>query len=231
MQPSHADIGALTIAALALTVSVLSLYVSRVVLPTKMKSAYRKSITVLAAAVETKDFGTVGHAQHVAELTRAVALRLGIQGKPLEQIEYAALLRDIGKANVPSAILNKTEPLTEQEWEILKEHAVLGAQMVAAVPFLAGSAELIAHHHESWDGTGYPDGLAREQIPLGSRILAATSDYDAMVSERPYHPVPLSTDQAVEEIQAGRGVKYDPVVVDAFMELVGEGALAKSRAA
>lgn len=213
--------GVIAITIAALTISGLSLYVSRVFLPRRMKSAYLKSITVLAAAVETKDSGTVGHAQRVAELTKAVARRLGITGKELERIEYAALLRDIGKADVPHAILNKAGPLTENEWNVVKSHAALGADMVAAVPFLADCAPYVRHHHEYWDGTGYPDGLKGEQIPLGSRILAATSDYDAMISERPYHTQPMTPREAVEEIRAGSGTRYDPVVVEILTDILG----------
>ena len=212
--------GVIAITVAALSVSGLSLYVSRVFLPKRMKSAYLKSITVLAAAVETKDSGTVGHAQRVAELTKAVARRLGITGKELERIEYAALLRDIGKADVPHAILNKVGPLDEKEWDIVKGHAALGADIVAAVPFLADCAPYVRHHHEYWDGTGYPDGLKGEQIPLGSRILAATSDYDAMISERPYHTHPMTPREAIEEIRAGSGTRYDPVVVEILTDIL-----------
>jgi len=221
------DAWVLAIAVAAVSISGLSLYVSRVFLPRRMKGAYRKSITVLAAAVETKDSGTVGHAQRVAELTKEVARRLGISGAELERIEYAALLRDIGKADIPYAILNKTEPLTEDEWTIVKNHTTKGADMVAAVPFLASCAPYVRHHHEYWDGNGYPDGLKGSEIPLGSRILAATSDYDAMISERPYHPVPMAPGQAIDEVLAGSGTKYDPVVVEVLADLLSaEAAIA-----
>lgn len=220
MPPSMFDAGILAITVAALSISGVSLYVSRVFLPRKMKGAYLKSITVLAAAVETKDSGTVGHAQRVADLTMAVARNLGITGKELERVEYAALLRDIGKADVPHAILNKAGPLDEKEWAIVKSHSAFGADMVEAVPFLADCAPFVRHHHEYWDGTGYPDGLKGEQIPLGSRILAATSDYDAMISERPYHAQPMTPPRAIEEILAGSGTKYDPVVVEIITNLL-----------
>lgn len=217
------DPGVLVIGLAAISVSALSLYVSRVYLPAKMKSAYLKSITVLAAAVETKDSGTIGHAQRVAETTKAVARRLGITGKELERIEYAALLRDIGKANVPHAVLNKRDPLTMEEWCIVKSHSKLGAEMVGAVPFLADCGNLVLHHHEYWDGTGYPDGLKGEEIPLGSRILAVTSDYDAMISDRPYHhSEPMTPEEASKAIEEGSGIKYDPTVAKVMVEVVRE---------
>jgi len=103
----------------------------------------------------------------------------------------------------------------------VKSHATLGAQMVGAVPFLADCATLVLHHHEYWDGTGYPDGLAGEEIPLGSRILAVTSDYDAMISDRPYHhSEPLTPEEAMKVITEGSGIKYDPVVTGVMVEVI-----------
>lgn len=217
------DPGVATVSLAAISMSGIGMYVSRVMLPAKMKRAYFKSITALAAAVETKDSGTVGHARRIAELAVKVARILGVDGRELERIEYAALLRDIGKAIIPQAILAKTSPLTSQEWETVKAHTLLGADMVAEVPFLADTADYVRHHHECWDGSGYPYNLKGEQIPLGSRILAVTSDYDAMTSQRPYHSKPMSLRRALEEIRAGTGAKYDPVVVDAFLRVLGEG--------
>lgn len=212
------DFSVVLIVMFALFITVMSVYVSRVYLPRKIKKAYVKSITALAAAVESRDSGTVGHAQRVAEITVAVARRLGIVGRDLERIEYAALLMDIGKASVPQALLNKREPFEAEEWETVQSHSRFGAEMVSEVPFLADISEYVLHHHEYWDGTGYPSGLAGEQIPLASRILSVAADYDAMVSERPYHP-PMSVSQAVEEIRKYSGVKYDPAVVEEFLEM------------
>jgi len=211
----------LLIEVILLTITALSLYVSRRYLPTKMRHAYLKSITALAAAVETKDSGTLGHAQRVAQLTVDLARRLGLERHRLERIEYAALLMDMGKANVPLRLLNKREPLTPDEWQILQSHPQLGAEMVAAVPFLGDLAPMVLHHHEFWDGSGYPDGLAGEDIPLESRILCVAADYDAMVSERPYHPRPLSPSEAVAEIKRGAGTRYDPVVSELFVSMMG----------
>lgn len=217
------DSGVAAVSIAALSMSGASIYVSRVVLPAKMKRAYFKSITALAAAVETKDSGTVGHARRIAELTVAVARILGINGRELERIEYAALLRDIGKASIPQAVLAKTTPLTEEEWKMVQSHTLLGADMVASVPFLSDTADYVRHHHECWDGSGYPDKLKGEEIPFGSRILAVTSDYDAMTSQRPYHAEPMDPYRALEEIRAGAGIKYDPAVVEAFLDVFGEG--------
>ncbi|OFX13591.1 MAG: hypothetical protein A2Z18_07330 [Armatimonadetes bacterium RBG_16_58_9] len=225
------DAWVLVIAALALSLTVLSVYVSRVYLPAKIREAYRKSITTLAVAVETKDSGTVGHAQRVAHLTTELARRLGMAGKELVRIEYAALLRDIGKVKVPQRILNKTETLGDEEWATVQRHSEFGAEMVEAVPFLASSANLVRYHHEYWDGSGYPDGLAGEQIPLGSRILSVAADYDAMVSERPYHPEALGVEEALAQIRAGSGAKYDPRVVEVFIRVIEEERVPEQKAA
>jgi len=188
-------------------------------LPGKMAEAYRKSLYTIAAAVETKDSGTIGHAQRVARHAVAVARALGVPRRERMRIERAAVLRDIGKVNLPHKMLNKADPLTDREWEQLKSHSSMGAKMVSEIPFLADTADLIRHHHENWDGTGYPDGLSKEEIPLGARILAVATDFDAAISDRPYHRAqPVFA--ALEEIRQGSGSKYDPRVVEAFVRVI-----------
>lgn len=212
--------GVIITAVISVAIMVASVYVSRFYLPRKIKRAYLNSITVLAAAVETRDTGTLGHAQRVAQLTVDLARRFGIQGKGLERIEYAALLMDVGKANVPQAVLNKQDPLTPEEWEMVKTHPRLGAEMVASVPFLADLEDFVLHHHEYWNGSGYPSGLKGDEIPLESRILSIGADYDALVSERPYRPQPFPVLEALDVIRSSLGVKYDPVVGQAFIDMV-----------
>jgi len=223
--------GVVTIIGILVTISAASVYISRVFIPAKIRTAYVKSITALAAAVETKESGTVGHAERVAELTVGTAQRLGVQHRELERIHYAALLMDIGKANVPQAVLNKSHPLDPEEWDTLKRHPKLGSEMVAAVPFLADLEDYVLHHHEYYDGSGYPDGLKASEIPLASRILAVAADYDAMTSERPYHTHVMSPEEGCEEIRRGRGTKYDPRVVDAFLSMMEETQTPVAKAA
>jgi putative nucleotidyltransferase with HDIG domain len=223
--------GLMMIMGVLVTISALSVYISRAFLPAKIRTAYVKSITALAAAVETKESGTIGHAERVAELTVETARRLGASPRELERIRYAALLMDIGKANVPQAVLNKSEPLTSEEWEMVRSHPKLGAEMVEAVPFLADLGKYVLHHHEYYDGSGYPDGLAADEIPLASRILAVAADYDAMTSDRPYHARVMGVDEAICEIEAGRGTKYDPVVLDAFLGMIQETVVPFAKAA
>ncbi len=155
----------------------------------------------------------------MADYALAVAVDMGIPKSELHKIEYAALLRDIGKVNVPASLLNKSTALTPEEWEQVKNHASLGARIVQAAPFLSFLSDVILHHHECWDGSGYPDGLAGEDIPLASRILAVTTDYDAITSDRPYHSS-QPPEVAIDEIKSGRGTRYDPVVVDSFLRVL-----------
>jgi putative nucleotidyltransferase with HDIG domain len=204
---------------MALAITLGSWYYSALYQPRKMQRAYRKALYALAAAVETRDSGTIGHAERVAGYAVAVADELGIGRAERLRIEYAALLRDIGKVNVPASLLNKSTALTPEEWVKVKSHAKFGAEIVASVPFLAFLDDLILHHHECWDGSGYPGGLSGEEIPLGSRILAVTTDYDAITSERPYHE-PQSSEIAIDQMKAARGTRYDPAVMDAFLKVL-----------
>lgn len=209
----------ITAVVIAGLITALSWYYSTFYQPRKMTRAYKKALYTLAAAVETKDSGTIGHAKRVSDYAVAVADDLGIGPEERLKIEYAALLRDIGKVNVPAKILNKRTPLEPHEWEKVKQHAVLGAEIVKSVPSLAFLEDSIIHHHECWDGSGYPDGLVGEEIPLASRILAVTTDYDAITSERPYHE-PQPPEVAIEQIKNGSGTKYDPAVVDSFLRVI-----------
>ncbi|MCX6345628.1 MAG: HD domain-containing protein [Armatimonadetes bacterium] len=220
MPDSSITPGVLITSAMAIGIFGISIYVSRVFLPRKIKRAYLNSISVLASAVETRYTGTLGHAKRVAEYTVELARRLGIECPILERIEYGALLMDMGKANVPQVILKKREPLTIAEWEILQTHPRKGAEMVASVPFLAHLQDIILHHHEYWDGTGYPDGLIGEEIPLESRILSIAADYDAMVSERSYRSGALTPDEALAEIELCLGRRYDPRVGEKFIDMI-----------
>ncbi|GEM_PF-907471 len=209
----------LGVAAFAVAISVLSIYVSRRYLPSRINRAYSRSIAALAALVETRDSTQVGQSRRSAALSVAMAVQLGLRGRDLERVEYAALLMEVGKAKVPQRILRKSNPLTPNEWLALERHCELGAEMVAAVPFLSDVAHIILHHHEHWDGTGYPAELKGEEIPLLSRILHVAGDYEAMVSERAYRRDVLAAEQAAEEIRLGAGREYDPRVVAAFVEV------------
>lgn len=209
----------IAVVAMAIAVTAGSAYYSWWYLPRKMGDAYRRSLYTIAAAVETRDSGTIGHAHRVARHALAVARELGVREPELTRIERAAVLRDVGKVNIPQRLLNKSDPLTEDEWEELKSHSRLGSGLVEAIPFLADIGDLILHHHEAWDGSGYPAALSGEDIPLGSRILAVATDFDAAISDRPYHEAQPFT-LALEEIKSGSGTRYDPRVVQAFVQII-----------
>ena len=183
-----------------------------------VQHAYRQTVTALAAALESKDIGTGAHSQRV--LRYATELALAVDPALVEQTsaEYGFLLHDIGKIGIPDHILRKRGPLTTGERSVLETHTVLGEQMLAGVPLLTGSGiRVVRSHHERWDGSGYPDRLTGDSIPLGARVFAVADTLDAMTSDRPYRQA-VTWDRAVAEISAESGHQFDPNIVDAFRE-------------
>jgi putative nucleotidyltransferase with HDIG domain len=181
-----------------------------------VQDAYRETVTALANALEAKDTGTGTHSLRVrhyaSDLTAAVDPAL--LGDP--SLEYGFLLHDIGKIGVPNELLEKRGPLSPHEMELMRLHAVIGAEMLADVTFLQGEAlKVIRSHHEHWDGTGYPDGLVGREIPLSARIFTVADALDAMTGERPYRR-PASWEAAAEEIYAQSGRQFDPDIVQVF---------------
>ena len=172
----------------------------------------------LAAALETKDPYTHGHSTRVEELVAQTAVGLDLTSDEITELRTAASLHDVGKIRVPNRILRKPDRLTIDEQLIVQEHSSVGAWMVAGVSNLNIVAS-VRHHHERWDGNGYPDGLSGRDIPLFARVIAVADAYDAMTSTRPYRPS-MSRQQAIEEIERGSGEQFDPEVVDAFMATV-----------
>lgn len=185
----------------------------------QLKQTHIETIQSLAATLDAKDPYTHGHSQRVADIAMAIARKLQLSTKDLEAVHYAGLLHDIGKIGVQDEVLNKEGRLTEEEWEKIRSHATIGADIVKRVRFLDGVSAIIRHHHESYDGTGYPDGLKGEEIPLGARILGVADAFDAMTTERPYRKA-LSLDIAVAELKRNSGQQFDPRVVQAFIESV-----------
>jgi ribonuclease P protein subunit RPR2 len=181
-----------------------------------VQDAYRETVTALANALEAKDTRTRTHSLRVrhyaADLTAAIApMLLGDQS-----LEYGFLLHDVGKIGVPNELLEKRGPLTPSEMRLMQLHTVIGAEILGGVTFLQGEGlKVIRSHHEHWDGTGYPDGLAEEAIPLSARIFAVADALDAMTSERPYRR-PASWEAAAAEISSQSGRQFDPDVVQVF---------------
>ena len=183
-----------------------------------LAKAYQETVGALASALESKDTGTRAHSQRVqryaVELARAVEPDL-VGNK---SAEYGFLLHDVGKIGIPDGVLRKPGALTESERRVMQTHTVLGEQMLGGVAFLQGEGlRVVRHHHERWDGAGYPDGLRREEIPLGARIFAVADTLDAITSDRPYRSA-RSWEDATAEIVAEAGQQFDPGVVEAFRE-------------
>jgi len=153
-------------------------------------------------------------------LAERMARELGCSDREVEDIRWGARLHDIGKIGVSDAVLRKPTILTEQEWTMMRQHPVLGEEILASAERMRGVAKLVRHHQERWDGTGYPDGLRGEAIPLGARILAVVDAYGAIIDARPYKPARTHAD-AVEEIRRCAGSQFDPSVVAVFCAVVG----------
>lgn len=188
----------------------------------QVNELYLSTIEALAMAVDAKDQITHGHIRRVQVYTVELAKRLGVRdAQQLKAIEAAALLHDMGKLAIPEHILNKPGALTAAEFDNMKRHTDIGADLLSSVRFPYPVVPIVRHHHENWDGTGYPTGLAGVDIPLGARILSVVDCFDALTSDRPYRPR-LSTAEAFDILRERRGRMYDPVVVDAFMSAHSE---------
>lgn len=184
----------------------------------RLNDTYQGTLEVLSRALDTRDDETEAHSQRVSRYSKAIAQQLGLPTEEIGNIEHGALLHDIGKIGVPDAILLKRGKLTSEELAQMRKHPEIGYYMIANVPFLSKAAEIVLHHHEAYDGSGYPSGLAGENIPLGARIFAVADTFDAMTHDRPYRrALPLS--EAYAEIRRCRGQQFDPHIVDAFMRI------------
>jgi putative nucleotidyltransferase with HDIG domain len=184
-----------------------------------MKENYIRTIKALAIAVDAKDTYTHGHSENVMNIAAEICAEMGIDDKWVRIIKDASLLHDIGKIGIPGYILNKTGPLTSHEFDgVMKTHSPLGANIVKDVPFLQDLHDLILHHHEHFDGSGYPEGLAGDTIPLGARIIHVADAYEAMTSNRPYRSS-LGSTEAVKRLRDGAGSQFDPKIVEAFLSI------------
>jgi putative nucleotidyltransferase with HDIG domain len=185
----------------------------------KMNKVYLAAIEALAHAIDAKDQVTHDHIRRVQEDSLRVARALNVTDDlDLQAIRAASLLHDVGKIAVPEHILNKPGRLTPSEFQIMKKHAPVGADILSVIDFPYPVAPIVRHHHENWDGSGYPDGLVGEAIPLGARVLAVVDCFDALTSDRPYRPR-LDDREAMKILTDRRGSMYDPRVVDIFVEL------------
>ncbi len=183
----------------------------------KLKHLYMSTIETLAMAIDAKDQVTHGHIRRVQEQSVSLARAIGVKDEALiKAIGAASLLHDMGKIAIPESILNKPGKLTTAEFEIMKTHSNVGADILMSIQFPYPVVPIVRHHHEHWDGSGYPDGLSGTNIPIGARILSVVDCFDALTSDRPYRPK-LTNEDAVAILQDRRGTMYDPLVVDTFI--------------
>ncbi|HZD79161.1 MAG TPA: HD domain-containing phosphohydrolase [Actinomycetota bacterium] len=188
-----------------------------------LKETYLATMTSLAQVVEAKDLTTRGHLDRTRAFGVALARRIDPALAEGPELDYGFFLHDIGKVGIPERILCKAGPLSADEWEVMRTHPTIGAQIVAPIKFLGSAVDVIRHHHERFDGHGYPGGLRGDRIPLAARIFAVADSYDAMTSDRPYRDA-LRTDRALDEIRLGAGKQFDPDVASVFIDLVEEDA-------
>jgi hypothetical protein len=197
----------------------------------ELQRAYRGTVMLLADVVEFEDQYTADHSRSVVELVHATADELGLDRSRRQELEFAALLHDVGKIAIPKEILSKPTALTESEFEVMKTHTIEGQFMLDRVGgLLARVGEIVRSCHERWDGAGYPDGLRGEEIPLESRIVFAADAFSAMTTNRPYRSA-MSQREALEELRAGAGTQFDPTVVEVVCRLIESGAPVMASAA
>jgi putative nucleotidyltransferase with HDIG domain len=184
----------------------------------EMREMFTQTIGALAAAVDKRDPFTARHSERVKQIAVDIGSVMRVSDYDLEALEWGGLLHDVGKIGVPDNVLLKQERLTREERMIMNAHPVLGAQIIAPVTKLAAELPIIRHHHEWYNGSGYPDRLIGDEIPKLARILHVADAFEAMTAARPYRMTPLSNEQALAELRKFAGVQFDPEVVDAFVK-------------
>jgi putative nucleotidyltransferase with HDIG domain len=191
----------------------------------EVEVTYDRTLHALSNALDVRDSETEGHSRRVVEYLKLVSEELGMHDEDCVSMRRGALLHDIGKIGVPDDILRKPSALSEAEWATMRRHPSYGARIVGEIPYLQGVAKIIKHHHERWDGNGYPEGLRGEEIPLGARMFAVADAFDAMSADRPYRKA-LDAISARNEVLRCSGTQFDPNVVEAFMRIPLERLLA-----
>jgi len=184
-----------------------------------MQNFYLEMVETLTRVIDAKDSYTHDHGARARTRARRIAEELALDEEEIREIEYAALLHDIGKIGISEAILQKPSKLSPQEYETIKRHTIIGYQILHPIQFLGNVPKMVLHHHEWYNGKGYPNGLKGEEIPAGSRVVSVIDAWDAMVSDRPYRKA-LPLELALQELKMGRGEQFDPRVVDVFMHLI-----------
>jgi HD-GYP domain-containing protein (c-di-GMP phosphodiesterase class II) len=192
----------------------------------KLAQQNKQTMGMLAKLVEGRDTDAGMHLQSIQHFSRALALHLGLSNREADEIAYASMVHDVGKANIPDSVLKKAGPLDREEWAIMQKHTAWGEELLIENSDFEMAREVARWHHERWDGSGYPDGLAGEEIPLAARIVAVADVYDALISRRPYKE-PWSAEKSVAELRRLAGQHLDPEIVDAFCRLWESGAISR----
>ena len=192
----------------------------------KLESHYTETIEALVSALEARDPYTEAHAGRIKDFALALGVALRIPMAARRSVRLGAILHDVGKIGISDAILSKPGPLTQEEWAVMKTHPQVGERMLRRVDFLAEALPVVRHHHERWDGGGYPDGLAGTAIPIGARIVAACDAFDAMTTDRPYRAA-ISRADACDELLAGAGTQFDPRCARLLVEVLLRGGPAE----
>lgn len=185
----------------------------------RLSDAYEATIEGWSHAMDLRDRETEGHSRRVTELSIKLAQAMGMNDEEIVHMRHGALLHDMGKIGIPDSILHKPDDLTEQEWVIMRQHPRFAFEMLNSIEYLREALEIPYFHHEKWDGTGYPQGLKGEQIPIAARIFAVADVWDALTSDRPYRPA-WSREAALHFIQEQSGKHFDPRVVDLFFKVI-----------
>lgn len=185
-----------------------------------LRTTYMRTIKVLAQAIDARDHYTHSHSENVAKYAVAVAEKMGMSVKDTEVLREACELHDLGKIGVEDNILSKPSSLTDNEWQQIKRHPIIAAQILEPLTFLSDVTDLVRQHHEHYDGSGYPDGRKGEDILLGARIIHLADAYESMRSARSYRKTPLTKEEAISEIKKHTGTQFDPKVVEVFMKIV-----------
>lgn len=193
---------------------------SQQLLLAQLQQAYQSSLIMLANAIELRDQYTRGHVERVMQYSVSIATEVGFNPAQMGFLQFGSILHDIGKIYIRETILSKPGSLNEEEWAEMRRHPIVGAELVNNIPYLVPAMPVIRHHHERWDGKGYPDGLKGEDIPLAARIVAIADAIDAMTTVRVYQAA-CTPDEAYDEILKGSGTRYDPTTVEGFKSAWG----------
>ena len=186
---------------------------------TFLRRRVARRIFLLARAIDAKSLWTAGHSERVTQLALKIGRVMGLNQKELDDLHRGGLLHDIGKIGIAPEILDKAGKLTDEEYELMREHVRIGARILEPIQAYADVIPIVLQHHEYYDGSGYPDGIYGESISLGARIFTVADHYDALISDRPYR-AGLAPEVVLGFIKNGAGKKFDPMVVEAFLEVI-----------